>query len=205
MASRANKSVVLTRPEPNIQIAARLAKTPLSQRQISSCERVRRFLPAIFSVRQPLKTPPSWSQNSPFRCLSEADIRVGPEPAGATARCMMTALCSAAAEARGRLISGVTLPERGWGRHPCPSLAPPRTPRRQSPGRERSAAPWLSPASTQSQPLPRVLPGLRSLASEQCVRDQAGAISGEAGGEHCPSFFSGWSCCSCAGRWTGVS
>ena len=26
----------------------RLAKTPLSQRQISSCERVRRFLPAIF-------------------------------------------------------------------------------------------------------------------------------------------------------------
>src|SRR5258708_3519593 len=56
--------------------------------------------------------------NSPFRCLSEADIRVGPEPAGATARCMMTALCSAAAEARGRLISRVTLPERDWGRHP---------------------------------------------------------------------------------------
>ena len=26
-----------TRPEPNIQIATRLAKTPLSQRQISSC------------------------------------------------------------------------------------------------------------------------------------------------------------------------
>jgi hypothetical protein len=29
-----------TQPEPNIQIATRLAKTPLSQRQISSCERV---------------------------------------------------------------------------------------------------------------------------------------------------------------------
>src|SRR3984893_12957288 len=38
-----------------IQIATRLAKTPLSQRQISSCERVRRFLPAIFSVRHPRK------------------------------------------------------------------------------------------------------------------------------------------------------
>ena len=31
-----------TRLEPNIQIATRLAKTPLSQRQISSCERTRR-------------------------------------------------------------------------------------------------------------------------------------------------------------------
>jgi hypothetical protein len=38
-----------TRPEPNIQITTRLAKTPLSQRQISSCERVRRFSPAIFA------------------------------------------------------------------------------------------------------------------------------------------------------------
>jgi hypothetical protein len=43
------------------------------------------------------------------------------------------------------------------------------------------------------------------LPSEERVRDQAGAISGEAGGEHCPSFFSGWSCCSYAGRWAGVS
>jgi hypothetical protein len=39
-------------------MSIRLAKTPLCQRKISSCERVRRFLPAIFSVRQPLKTPP---------------------------------------------------------------------------------------------------------------------------------------------------
>jgi hypothetical protein len=43
------------------------------------------------------------------------------------------------------------------------------------------------------------------LASEERVRDQAGAISGAVGAEHCPSFFSGWSCCSCAGRWTGLS
>jgi hypothetical protein len=35
-----------------------LGKTPLCQRQISSCERVRRFLPAIFSVRHPHKRPP---------------------------------------------------------------------------------------------------------------------------------------------------
>jgi hypothetical protein len=34
--------------EPNIQITTRLAKTSLSQRQISTVERVRRFLPAIF-------------------------------------------------------------------------------------------------------------------------------------------------------------
>jgi hypothetical protein len=34
-------------PEANTQITTRLAKTPC-QKQISSCERVRRFLPAIF-------------------------------------------------------------------------------------------------------------------------------------------------------------
>ena len=33
--------------EPNIQIATRLAKTPLFQRQISLCERTGRCLPAI--------------------------------------------------------------------------------------------------------------------------------------------------------------
>src|SRR6266852_2309275 len=57
---------------------------------------------------------------------------------------------------RGRLISRVTLPERGWARRPCPSLPPPRTRRRQSRGREQRAAPWLSPASAQSRPAPRV-------------------------------------------------
>src|SRR6476620_1093267 len=54
------------------------------------------------------------------------------------------------------LISRVTLPERGWARRPCPSLPPPRTRRRQSPDREQRAAPWLSPASAQPQPAPRV-------------------------------------------------
>src|SRR4029077_13953114 len=42
-----------TRPEPNIQITTRLAKTPLSQRQISSCERDRRFSSILFHLLLP--------------------------------------------------------------------------------------------------------------------------------------------------------
>ena len=58
-----------TRPEPNTPIATRLAKTPLCQRQISSC-----------SVRQPLEYPncDPFGENSP---LSEANLLVFGETA----------------------------------------------------------------------------------------------------------------------------
>jgi hypothetical protein len=70
----------------------------------------------------------------------------------------------------------------------------------------RYARRWL-PSVNAGAPKERPSSGRPSSgpASEERVRDQAGAISGAAGGEHCPSFFSGWSCCSYAGRWTGVS
>src|SRR4029077_3596240 len=76
-----------TRPEPNTQIATRLAKTPLSLRQISSCERVRRFLPAIFGETASQNTPDTGPASIRGAKLGNASRRQPPPPRNRSSMC----------------------------------------------------------------------------------------------------------------------
>jgi hypothetical protein len=66
-----------------------------------SCERVRRFLPAIFSVRQPLKTPPELVTLQLGEPNSETPTPASPPPTKSV------------------IYAALGLPPRGDGRHCC--------------------------------------------------------------------------------------